>query len=387
MLPLLMACYRSPSSGPRNLLFSSLSFCPLNNITQHFVGDGMGYIRVRDEVSGLRLLMVALGRMLMMVMFMRLLVVVRVVLVMIVVRLRGWWRRMMICIMCGSTLMERWLAGRNNVCGCFWTEFAFDKVLDDLGDLVLILALGPVGWREWRGLCLTSVSVLRPVKVTSKTYRLSVVAVVHGPPPTKHLVVWRAAGGCFSTQSPRLIASNEVDHVNARLEVAVGGNVLVVAGGRDVVGEAKSVVAVLEVHVQQALVCAVKRYAPLGHGHQGIIVAQVWRQGHNSRVEEIGPSNIRGGGKGVVQVKELVGCPVSDDIGIYVHDPSELGLFPQIDLCECRVQVGTIHQVEVRRLLVSYAGNWYHMVEDGLATLSKQKFATNTTLLQGTDTP
>lgn len=88
MLPLLMMVYyRSPSSGPRNLLFSSLSFCPLNNITQRFSGDGRGYIRMRDEVSGLRLLMVVLGRMLMMVMFMRLFVVVRVVLVMMVVRL------------------------------------------------------------------------------------------------------------------------------------------------------------------------------------------------------------------------------------------------------------------------------------------------------------
>lgn len=46
---------------------------------------------------------------------------------------------MMIRIMCGSTLVERWLAGRNNVGGCFWTEFAFDKVLNDLGDLVLAL--------------------------------------------------------------------------------------------------------------------------------------------------------------------------------------------------------------------------------------------------------
>lgn len=105
---------------------------------------------MRGGVSCQRLLMVVLGRMLMMVMFMRLVVVLWVVLVMIVVRLRGWWRRMMIRIMCGSTLVERWLPGRNNVGGCFWTEFAFDKVLDDLGDLVL--ALGRVGRRERRGL-------------------------------------------------------------------------------------------------------------------------------------------------------------------------------------------------------------------------------------------
>lgn len=111
--------------------------------------------------------MVVLGRMLMMVMFMRPVVVLWMVLVMVVVRLRGWWRRMMIRIMCGSTLVERWLAGRNNVGGCFWTEFAFDKILDDLGDLVLTLALGRVGRREGRRLCWTSVSVLRPMTVAA----------------------------------------------------------------------------------------------------------------------------------------------------------------------------------------------------------------------------
>lgn len=204
----------------------------------------------------------------------------------------------------------------------------------------------------------------------SNTYRLSVVAVVNGPPPTKHLIVGSASGGCFPAQSPRLVASNEVDHAYARLEVAIGGNVLVVAGGRDVVGETESVIVVLEVHVQQALVCAVKRNTPLCHGHQGIVVAQVWGQGHDSRVEEIGPSDVRGGGKWVVQVKQLVGCPVGYDIRVHVHNPSELGLFPQVDLCECRVEIGTVHQVEVRRLLVSHAGDWYYMVEDRLATAS-----------------
>lgn len=204
----------------------------------------------------------------------------------------------------------------------------------------------------------------------SNAYRQSVVAVVYGPPPTKHLIVGSASGGCFSTQSPRFVASNEVDHVYARLKVPVGGNVLVVAGGRDVVGKAQAVVVVLEVHVQQALVCAVKRNTPLGHGHKGVVIAQIRRQGHNSRVEEIGPSDVWCCGKRVVQVKELVGCPVSNDIRIYVHNLSELRLFPQIDLGECRVQIGAVHQVEVRRFLVSHAGDWYYIVEDILAKAS-----------------
>lgn len=99
MLPLLMVYYyRSPSLGPPNLLFSSLSFYPLN-ITQRLARGGKGYIRVRDVVSGLRLLMVVGERMLMMVMFMRLpmmvmfmeLLLVVGLLVVVIVRLRGWW--------------------------------------------------------------------------------------------------------------------------------------------------------------------------------------------------------------------------------------------------------------------------------------------------------
>lgn len=86
-------------------------------------------------------------------------------------------------------------------------------------------------------------------EVDSNTDRLSVVAVVYGPPPTKHLIVRGAPRGCLSTKSPRLLASNEVDHVYTRLEVAVGGNVLVMTGGRDVIGEAQAVVVVLEMHV------------------------------------------------------------------------------------------------------------------------------------------
>lgn len=116
---------------------------------------------MREGVSGLRLLMVVWERMLMMVMFMRLLVMV-----VVIFRLRGWWRRMMIRIMCGSTLVERWLAGRNDVGGCLWTKFAFNKVLNDLGDLELVLTRGSVSRREWGGLSWMLISVLWPARTT-----------------------------------------------------------------------------------------------------------------------------------------------------------------------------------------------------------------------------
>lgn len=57
------------------------------------------------------------------------------------------------------------------------------------------------------------------------------------------------------------------------------------SGGCDVVSEVQAIVVVLEVHVQQTLVCAVEGDAPLRHGHHGVIVTHVRGQGHDSSVE------------------------------------------------------------------------------------------------------
>lgn len=109
-------------------------------------------------------------------------------------------------------------------------------------------------------------------------------------------------------------------HVNARLEMLVRGDILVVGRGGDVVGEADAVVAGAEVHVEQALVGAVEGLASVGHGAQAVVLGEVGRQDHDARVEDVGPPDVRGGGEGGVDVKELVGGAVGDDIGVDVDD-------------------------------------------------------------------
>lgn len=137
-------------------------------------------------------------------------------------------------------------------------------------------------------------------------------------------------------------------------------------GGRgDVVGKGQAVDRVFKVHVQQALVGAVKGDAALRHGEQGVVVAHVGREDHDARVENVGPSNVRGRGKGVLERKELVGSAVGDDVGVNVHNLGELGLLPQIDLCKGRVEVGAVHQVEVGAVLVAQPGDGNDMVVDG----------------------
>jgi hypothetical protein len=134
-----------------------------------------------------------------------------------------------------------------------------------------------------------------------------------------------------------------VDHVDACLEVSVGWNVLIVGGRRDVVGEAQTVVVILEMHVEQALVCTVERNAPFGHSQQGVKLANVGLQNHNTGVEQIRPSNIRGGREGMWKVKELVRCSVGNNVSIDIHNLSELCLLPEIDLGESGMQVGPVH--------------------------------------------
>lgn len=102
--------------------------------------------------------------------------------------------------------------------------------------------------------------------------------------------MWRIA-----TCKPWLVGADEVDQVDARLKVPIGRHVLVVSRGRHVVREAQAVEAVLEVHVQQALISTVKRDAPFGHGHQGVVVTHVGREDHDSRVEDVRPPHVWGG--------------------------------------------------------------------------------------------
>lgn len=128
------------------------------------------------------------------------------------------------------------------------------------------------------------------------------MSVVHSPPSTSHLVERGAACARMSALEPRLFGTNEMDHVDARLEMLISGYVLVVGGGCNIVGEAEAVVVVLEVHVDEALIGAVERYVPLSHCHHGIVVAKVRGQHHNTSVEQIGPADIGGCREGMSDV-------------------------------------------------------------------------------------
>lgn len=176
--------------------------------------------------------------------------------------------------------------------------------------------------------------------------------VIDSPPSSNHLIERRAASIGFSPLLPRLVGANEVDHVDTGLEVPVGWDVLVVSRRRDVVCEGKPVVVVLEVHIQQALICAVERDAAFGHGHHGVVVAHVRGEHHDARVEEVRPADIRRSCEGVGQLKELVGSPVGDNIGVDVYDLAKLKQLPEIDLGEGRVEIPTVHEVQVRRVRI-----------------------------------
>lgn len=190
--------------------------------------------------------------------------------------------------------------------------------------------------------------------------------VIDGPPPAGHLGIGARSSVGVPTLSPRLVGADKVGHADGRLEVSIGGNVLIVGRRSHVIGEAYAVVAVLEVHVQQALVSAVERDATLGHGHQGVVLAHIGRQDHDSGVEEVRPANVRGGGEGMGQLEELVGSSVSDDVRVYVDDLAELGLLPEVQLGEGRVEIRPAHEVEICRMLILDPADWDDIVVYGL---------------------
>lgn len=190
------------------------------------------------------------------------------------------------------------------------------------------------------------------------------MAIVYRPPLPDHLVVDAAAVGGTASLSPWLVGADEVDHGDTRLEVTVGRKVLVVSRRSDVVRKGQAVVGVLEVHVQEALVGAVKGDAALGHGGQGVVLADIGGEDHDTGVEQIRPADIRCSSKGVWEVEELIGSAVGDNVGVDVDDLTELGLFPEVDLGEGGVEVGAVHEVQVagRGLVLDTRDRYYIVV-------------------------
>ena len=52
--------------------------------------------------------------------------------------------------------------------------------------------------------------------------------------------------------------------------MSVGGYILVVCRGGNIIGKGEAMVIILEMHIKKTLVGSVKRDASLGHGHEGL---------------------------------------------------------------------------------------------------------------------
>lgn len=164
-----------------------------------------------------------------------------------------------------------------------------------------------------------------------------------------------------------------MDHVDAGLEVSVGREVLVVRGRSDVVGERQTVEVVLEVDVEETLVGTIEGNAPLGHGDHGVVIAGVGRNRHDTSVEDVWPTNIGGSRKGVREIEELVRSPVGNDVGIDVDNSRELRLLPQVDLGKGRVQISTVHEVQVGGLVIADSSNRQDIIVNSLIARAKEE--------------
>ena len=186
--------------------------------------------------------------------------------------------------------------------------------------------------------------------------------VICRPPPSGDLIVWPRATAGISALSPRLILPDEVGSTNASLKVLVRWHILIVGTWRHIVRETDSVVGVFEVHVEQSLVGAIKRDAALCHSMKCPVVAHVWLQHHETRIEKVRPSDIRCGREWRLKIEQLIWCSPSYHIGIHIDYAAELGLFPELNLCEGGVEVDTIHEGEVRWRAVDDAVDWDNIV-------------------------
>lgn len=176
------------------------------------------------------------------------------------------------------------------------------------------------------------------------THGLSEVLIICGPPPSYNLTVWSGSAACISALSPWLVLSNKVRSTDASLEMLVSWDILVVSAWRNIVGEADSVVGVLEVHVEQSLVGTIKRDATLCHGMKCPVVAHVWLQHHKTGVEEVWPADIWCGGEWRLEVEQLIWCPPDHHVSVHVDYAAELSLLPEHNLCEGGVEIHPVHE-------------------------------------------
>ena len=163
------------------------------------------------------------------------------------------------------------------------------------------------------------------------------MTIVYRPPSPGYLVERTRSMAGISSLGPRLILPNEMCRAYTRLEVPIRRNILVVRTGRDVVRETQAIEAILEVHIQQSLVCTVKRDTSLRHGMQRPVIAHVGSEHHEPGVEDVWPANIGSRGERSLDGEELVRSTPGYHVRVHVHDATELELFPERDLGEGRV--------------------------------------------------
>jgi hypothetical protein len=213
-------------------------------------------------------------------------------------------RRRALLVM-GMVLTSRWLP----VCR-LRVPFALGKVLYILG------SRGPLFWSR----LLDNVRSNSATHEMSRTYLVPIVSVIDSPPPPYHVVEGIGPARGVSASEPWLVGADKMHHIYAGLEVPIRWDVLVVGRRSDVVGEADAVVLVAEMHVDETLVGTIKRDTPLSHCNHGIEITHVGRQNHDTRVEEIWPSNVGGGRKRVRDIEELIGSSVCDNVGVDVDN-------------------------------------------------------------------
>ena len=142
---------------------------------------------------------------------------------------------------------------------------------------------------------------------------------------------------CLSSLGPWLLLPNEMRRAYTRLEVSIRRNILIMRAGRDIVRETQAIEAILEVHIQQSLVRAIKRDSSLRHGVQRPVITHVGSEHHEPGVEDVWPPNIGRRGERGVDVEELVWSAPGHHVRVHIHDALELDLFPERDFGEGRV--------------------------------------------------
>lgn len=81
--------------------------------------------------------------------------------------------------------------------------------------------------------------------------------IVHSPPSSQQLFIDPCCPLRLSTDDPRLVISDVMDHVDGALEVPVGRDILVISAGCAVIGKAQTM-PFSKMHIQQPLVSTVE---------------------------------------------------------------------------------------------------------------------------------